>query len=102
MSDHGHRHGCPFMGMTTICEMSPLEHIAAWQSTYATIILQDTVTAIIYALILWFAWTVFFRGKPFFIPTSVSVRRIDQIPSSLFSRALKEALMRGIVHPKVY
>jgi hypothetical protein len=28
---------CPYMGMTAVCNMTPFEHITAWQSAFAAI-----------------------------------------------------------------
>lgn len=100
--DHGHMHGCPFMGMTAICDMTPFQHMSAWQSTYATIVLKDTFTALVYALVLCFALRILFGIKLFYIRETVPIRRYEHAELLLHSRALKIALMRGIVHPKVY
>lgn len=100
--DHGHMHSCPFMGMTAICDMSPLEHVSAWQSAYATIILTDMLGALLSVLVLAFAWIVLSGAKPLYICSTVPVRRADYAELLFYSRPLKDALMRGIVHPKPY
>lgn len=102
MDDHGHMHDCPFMGMMAICDMSPLQHVSAWQNTYATLILTNTFAALFYALVLVFAWRVLFGAKPFPIPVVLRLRRSDYVERTLYSHALKEALRRGIVHSKAF
>src|SRR5258708_39146515 len=36
MSTAGSMPGCPFMGETGICQMTPFEHIALWQSMFTS------------------------------------------------------------------
>lgn len=100
--DRGHMHDCPFMGIAAICDMTPFQHISAWQNIYATVILKDTFTALFYALVLCFAWRTLFGAKPFYIRQTIPIRHSEDAELLFYSRPLKEALMRGIVHPKVY
>ena len=100
--DHGHMHDCPFMGMTAICDMSPLQHVSAWQNIYATVVFKDTFTALLNALVLVFAWRVLFGAKPFAIPIVISLRHVSGEEDSPRRDALKEALRRGVVHSKAF
>lgn len=96
---------CPFMsGQAVVCNMSPLEHIAAWQSMFATTLQQngsDLLALFLAALALALVWTRLLRPKlePEPAPAFSSIRRREiSLPSPLF----QELFSSGILNPKVF
>ena len=94
-------HDCPFMGMTAICQMNPLEHIAVWQSKFATLTLKASLTVLLLTLLA------------LAIPALWQRLRIQTVHQSNFCRAridaplissnyLADALSNGILHSKVF
>lgn len=100
MDSDGHMHDCPFMGMTVICDMTPFQHMSAWQSTFATVVAKDTYSALLFALALFAIWRPLVRLRP--APRMVPIRYRDNAEVMLYANPLKEAFARGIVHPKVF
>ena len=101
MDENGHMHECPFMGMTAICEMNPLEHITAWQARFATLTVQESLTILILALLALATPELRQRLRT---PPAHQIYffliRKRVMPTS--SNYLKEALSKGIMHPKVF
>lgn len=96
---------CPFMsGQAVVCNMNPLEHIAAWQSMFVTTLQQngsDLLALFLAALALALVWTRLLRPK--FLPEpalafSVIRSRELALPSSLF----QELFSNGILNPKLF
>jgi hypothetical protein len=44
--------GCPFMGMTAFCEMTPLAHLSAWQTLSAYLPQQKDIGALALLLLV--------------------------------------------------
>ena len=96
---------CPFMsGQAVVCNMNPLEHIAAWQSMFVTTLQQngsDLLALLLAALALAFVWTRLLWPKlePEPAPAFSSIRRREiSLPSPLF----QELFSSGILNPKVF
>jgi len=97
---------CPLMpGMSSLCQMNPLEHIAAWQSMFAAIPKQyDMLASLLLLLVASFAIGTFLMRRVAYPPPMFTARqkltyRQSNIP---FTDSLREALADGILHPKVY
>ncbi len=93
---------CPFTPGVSICEMNPLEMIAASQSLLTTLPQQkDALLLLMFLLAGALALAVFWR--PYISPrpaaTYVLRRRRDCIP---VSNALQELFSNGILNPKLY
>lgn len=95
---------CPFMsGQAVVCNMDPLEHIAAWQSMFTSIPSQTGSTLILMllaALALAFLCT-HLRRPPIdrtYTPSRFFVRR-DYIPPA---SPLQELFSSGILNPKLF
>ncbi len=95
---------CPFMsGQAVVCNMDPLEHIAAWQSMFTSIPSQTGSTLILMllaALALAFLWT-HLRWPSIDRTYTLSrffVRRDYIPPVSL----LQELFASGILNPKLF
>ena len=96
---------CPFMsGQAVVCNMNPLEHIAAWQSMFATTFQQngsDLLTLLLVALALALVWTRSFwpRSKQYLQPAfSIPQHRKERLPLPL----LQELFSNGILNPKLF
>ncbi len=98
----GHMHDCPFMGMVIICEMSPLQHVSAWQNTFATLVLGQSGTSLVYGVLLALFLYAVFRSVPLPIREYIPILYISDTVLSTHSNALKQALSSGILHPKVF
>ena len=105
MGEGGQMSGCPFMGMTAMCPMSPVEHIAAWQSMFTSIPAQKDALSILLSLLFAIAGLGIVRMwhtlSPPKIISLVPLRKSDQayIPSHTF---LQEAFSSGILNPKLF
>ncbi len=92
---------CPFMpGMTALCNMSPLEHVAAWQSMFTTTAAESALTLI---LLLIFAAIVFvysLRRELYPEPRAPLLYR--KLAVVLCRSPLQEAFSNGILNPKVF
>ena len=95
---------CPFMsGQAVVCNMNPLEHIAAWQSMFTSTLQQNGSTLILLllaALALALVWTRLRWPTPPKAIESVSfiVHRENYLPPPL----LQELFSNGILNPKVF
>ncbi len=93
--------GCPLMGMSAVCQMSPLEHLGMWQNLFTFLPkVEDLFAALIVFLTLalgatWFSWL------PRRIPkTDVRYRiRHGYVPPH---RSLQELFSSGILHSKAF
>ncbi len=95
---------CPLMpGMTSVCNMNLLEHVAAWQSMFTTIIPAEKTFALmlLFLFALLSARALVAKIKWTFGPPQ---NHILQRTRSLFvpHYALQEAFSNGIIHPKVF
>lgn len=96
---------CPLMtGQAVVCNMNPLEHIAAWQGMFETTLQQngtDFLILLLTALALTLIWTRSFWPRP---------KRDHQPALSLIfngerhlpSPLLQELFSSGILNPKVF
>lgn len=101
MDEDGHMHDCPYMGMAAICQMDPLEHIAAWQSRFAALTVRDSLTVLALALIA-FAIVGIWQRQRFRERQPLQHLRHRRETLLAFSNYLAEALSSGILHPKVF
>ena len=105
-NSHGQMSGCIFTS-TGICNMTPLEHVAAWEAMFTAIPAQ-TANALLLLILIFAVATVFARAI-----RSVLDSALDRLATlhELYvkhSRALtyispiQEALSQGILNPKTY
>ena len=100
---YGKMSDCPFMGVTALCQMSPLEHLATWQTMFTTIPQQEkNIFAILASFI--FLFSLIWLGS--FIPKKdllkYKFQLIAQTDNISFQTSLEEAFSNGIVHPKIF
>jgi hypothetical protein len=96
---------CPLMtGQAVVCNMNPLEHIAAWQNMFTTTLQQngsDVLTLLLVALALTLIWarSLWPRLKQDLQPRfSIIWHRKEILPPSL----LQELFSNGILNPKLF
>lgn len=95
---------CPFMfGQTAICTMSPLEHIAAWQSMFASLpagAISILGVLLLAAFIYRFNWAKlqFYASKASFRARRFALHHTYILSST----SLQELFSNGILNPKVF
>lgn len=101
MDMEGNMTDCPFMPGVSICNMSPLEMIAASQSFLQNVSLQNDLFLILSLLLAVASMSVFARF--FSPPVLLAVRHLapKQSPPVSYS-FLDEAFSNGILNPKLY
>ena len=101
MQPDGQVSDCPFMGKVTICNMSPLEHIALLQGMFTSSIQQSPILVLLFLLLAVALMRLIVRALP----------RDEDVDPHLLSFAHREskninplrlAFARGIIHPKVF
>lgn len=93
---------CPFMPGVVICNMTPMQHIAAAQSMFNAFVQIDFSTFVLLLLSLLLAAVISKLRpllKPRFVQASVFVS-VQIFESPRF--ALQEAYSRGILNPKLF
>ena len=94
---------CPFMNGSGICNMSPLEHIAMWQSLFTSTLQQFNpvlqLLLLIVSIALGFSWRRYLYPPPDNVHKQFRrYSRCDQIPTSF----LQELFSQGILNPKLF
>ncbi len=97
--------GCSVMGMATVCQMNPLEHIAAWQSMFVSVSpkgISGTLAFFLAFLLFAFSaksfWSVGLASFFFNQKTTSILRRVI----SIIRNPLQEAFSNGILNPKIF
>ncbi len=92
---------CPLMGMSTFCQMNPLEHIAAWQILFTSLpaksafnLLGFLFLALIVSISLKNRW----QNNELWQQFHFRIQRTE----SLIYKYLQEAFSDGILNPKIY
>jgi hypothetical protein len=96
---------CPFMdGNTSICSMSPMDHIKAWQNMFVTLPIKDTLSLLFLSLALLVLFGLKFFKKSFFFEQSLIETYGSHLPITdiFIFNSLKEAFSRGILNPKTF
>lgn len=94
---------CPFMGVTALCQMGLLEHIATWQNMFTNLPVKNVFNFL--ALLLFFFLLVFslrnFRGVHRNVPLCSRIN-IFGIGKPTFRGFLQEAFSDGILNPRLF
>lgn len=94
---------CYMPGMTAVCNMSALEHIAGWQGMFTSLLSQNLALALLFlvlAVVLGFVWLRQAYSPPQRVRTSFRFsRRREYIP---LHSSLQELFSNGILNPKVF
>ncbi|MHB1086212.1 MAG: hypothetical protein ACYCZ0_00505 [Minisyncoccota bacterium] len=103
MPPDGQMSGCPFMGEGAVCRMNPLQHLAAWQSAFTTIIPGQSVASFVLLLLL--SLLLLQHGTQRFARNKASPTQGFRVPYRerlFFRHPLREAFSDGILHPKLF
>lgn len=101
----GQMSDCPFMpGHTSVCKMSPMEHMQAWQSMFTTLIEKDALY-ILYTLLVLFALLglkYFAKSSLYNLPRLELPTDLGYLKQLLLFDPLREAFSKGILNPKTF
>lgn len=100
MDSNGQMSGCPFMGVATVCNMSPLEHVAAWQSMFTSTSSENTLSLLLSVLLV--AVSILFVLSEGIFPKIRPPLLCRPHRFSLFRHSLQEAFSNGILNSKAY
>ena len=91
---------CPFMGVASLCNMTPLEHVSQWQQMFTTTSQEFATTALLSLLSLVVVFSfVNFLSKPKRTPVRLVSRY--RYRERIFD-PLQVAFARGILNSKAY
>lgn len=103
MDQDGQMSNCPIMGAETICQMNPLEHLAAWQSIFTVLPSKDTFNII---TLLFLSLIIFLSLRSSRCddnsPPVQSYNLFSRIEALIIRNPLQEAISSGIIHPKSF
>jgi hypothetical protein len=103
MDSSGQMSNCPFLGVTALCKMNPLAHMAAWQNMFAAVPSKTAGALAALFLLALFAVALlrdFWNIKELKLVPVVSQRFREKI--FVVSSSLQEAFSSGILHPKIF
>ncbi len=93
---------CYMPGMTTLCNMSPLEHIASWQAMFTSITTKSftlSLFLLVLAAVVGFIWIKQVHSPPRELRSSTLLLGRGYIPSAT---PLQELFSSGILNPKLF
>ncbi|MBI2030695.1 hypothetical protein HYT05_03665 [Candidatus Kaiserbacteria bacterium] len=100
MMEDGSMHNCPYMGVTALCDMTPLTHLSEWQSMFASVAQQFSIFIFLLLIALFVAS---YLATDLFVsiesPPGVVVRYRKK---EIIIDHLRLAFARGLIHPKVF
>jgi len=102
MDSSGQMSNCPFLGVTALCKMNPMEHMAAWQNMFAAV--PSKTAPELAALLLLALFVVAFlkdiwNSKKLELVPVFSQRFREK--TFVVSSPLQELFSSGILHPKI-
>lgn len=105
MNDDGTMANCPYLGITALCTMQPLEHIAALQTMLAALPAKiagifTTIIFLAFALLLT-VLSPFNTGALRYVACSYAGKRRRRAVLSI-PDAIRDAFSRGILHTKAF
>jgi len=103
MTMDGTMSDCPFMSGMSVCNMTPFEHLSAWQRMFTTLPNQSSVLEILLISSIFTFCFIYFHAL--FSPPknsfSLTQKRLYQ--NQYFSVPyLQEAFSNGILNPKTF
>ena len=107
MGADGHMSGCPFMGTTAVCQMTPLEHISAWQNMFTATVTQNSDQFIILMSLFGLTFIAIAALRLMFdscVALLESRQKLyaKRLPAFSLTNPLQEAFSQGILNPKLY
>ncbi len=103
MDRHGEMMNCPFMSTTVLCQMTPLQHLSAWQNMFTQVSIKEISNPFI-LILLSFLLATLFRNFLYEFNFSLKQNLYFKTKTILvfIPNLLKEAFSNGILNPKVY
>ncbi len=101
MGPNGTMSDCPFSLGGSLCTMTPLQHIAAAQSLFSTLLVQKNILSLFLLLISSVIIFIFFSkstSSPKLLSYNYAVDREYVAPRGF----LQEAFSRGVLHSKAF
>lgn len=99
----GQMTGCPVMGVVAFCEMSPLAHMAKWQSLFSALPEREAAALLAVALfglsMIFLLWQVRSARALSTVPSFGLRSKAAPVP---IQSALQEAFSNGILNPKIF
>lgn len=96
---------CPYMeGHTAVCDMSPIEHMQAFQSMFTILPAKDAASLFLILLLL-LSVAVLKSLRRFSIYDNLQIKTFLNylhLKHTLIFNPLKEAFSRGILNPKTF
>lgn len=105
MDEHGNMTmtDCYMPGMTAMCNMSAIEHIASWQSAFASIVQEYGSTLLLLLLFAVIAIAIVWVRQQYPPPKNLNVYRYRVRQEHRLPPApLQELFSSGILHPKIF
>lgn len=94
---------CPFStGVSTLCSMTPLEHIETWQGMFAAIPVNDMFTIFLLLVVTVVIAPMFSRFSTDFLGVQLQKYQLAYVRSFVIPRPLHKAFSRGILNPKIF
>lgn len=94
---------CPFLGVSALCEMNSLAHIAKWQSLFSALPEREAAAFLAVVLLslstIFLLWHVRYAHSVSTLPFLVLASRAVTV---LIPSILQEAFSDGILNPKVF
>lgn len=90
--------GCPFMPGVNLCNMTPLVHLSAWESSFVALVAQSIGVLLVLALLA-FVFVSFFPVLMVHVASVPLFRAPARLP---VRRELQDAFSNGILNPKVF
>ncbi len=100
--DDGMMTNCPYMGMSTFCTMSPLEHLTAWQQMFSVTVQQFASISLLLLLITLAAFLYFTERTDTLLLIEVFLPRQRYKERGKNFDPLRSAFARGIIHSKAF
>ena len=100
---NGQTVGCPFMPGVVICNMTPMQHVAAAQTMFTALPAQNDLAVLLFAFLsLVIGFLPFLRrasAQPRVTTASSTSERDEYVPTHT---ALQELFSRGVLNPKLF
>ncbi len=104
VSPNGEMSHCPFMGIATVCQMNPLEHIVAWQNMFTALPQKDIFTSLTFLLLIIFSFPLLRNFLPIPSKESLSAEAIRYKRKNILfiPTPLQRAFSDWLLPPKIF
>ena len=99
MDGHMTMYNCLMPGMTAICNMTPLEHVASWQSMFTNVLLQSGTALLLLLIAFAIVWNL---SDGLYKPKSRERFTTRYRHRERIFDPLRLAIAAGIIHSKAY